>query len=407
MVMPPEWHPQDWLWIGFPHDPVEWPGFLLRAQDQITAFANAVAESGQEVRLLVRDEANEARARQLVSARVTLERRRYGDIWLRDTGPLVVPDGSGGRKAMRFGFNGWGGKYLMDGAQTIGAELSRDAGLEVETADWVLEGGAVDGDGTGLVVTTEQCLLHPNRNPQLSREEIEQRLARDLGFSRVLWLGEGLVNDHTDGHVDNLARFVGPNELALPLPQMPGSHQGDNAALAVAMLRHQGEVTVSPTSMAEGIRSAVWPARLQVLGDGPLTLLLPDRTFLLDGGHNPDAALAMAQYLATRAPKPVDAIVGMLSAKDARTTLGIIAPHLDTLTAIPIEGSEYHPLADLAAMAEAAGTPKVHTADSIEDAIRWIGGLQQGGERREGTVLIAGSLYLAGNVLRANGDIPD
>jgi len=199
----------------------------------------------------------------------------------------------------------------------------------------------------------------------------------------------------------------GHGELALPLPQMPGSHQGDNAALAVAMLRHQGEVTVSPTSMAEGIRSAVWPARLQVLGDGPLTLLLPDRTFLLDGGHNPDAALAMAQYLATRAPKPVDAIVGMLSAKDARTTLGIIAPHLDTLTAIPIEGSEYHPLADLAAMAEAAGTPKVHTADSIEDAIRWIGGLQQGGERREGTVLIAGSLYLAGNVLRANGDIPD
>jgi len=246
MVMPPEWHPQDWLWIGFPHDPVEWPGFLLRAQDQITAFANAVAESGQEVRLLVRDEANEARARQLVSARVTLERRRYGDIWLRDTGPLVVPDGSGGRKAMRFGFNGWGGKYLMDGDQTIGAELSRDAGLEVETADWVLEGGAVDGDGTGLVVTTEQCLLHPNRNPQLSREEIEQRLARDLGFSRVLWLGEGLVNDHTDGHVDNLARFVGPNELALPLPE---GTQDPNRAIYEDARRRAGDFGVAVRDM--------------------------------------------------------------------------------------------------------------------------------------------------------------
>ena len=217
MIMPPEWAPQDWLWVGFPHDAEEWPGFLAEAQEQIAAFASVVAESGQEVRLLVRDEANEARARELVSASVTLERRIYGDVWLRDTGPLVMPDGKGGWTAMRFGFNGWGGKYLMEGDQTIGAEISRDAGLPVQETDWVLEGGAVDGDGTGLVVTTEQCLLNPNRNPQLTRQEIEQRLARDLGFERVLWLGDGLINDHTDGHVDNLARFVGPNTLALPV----------------------------------------------------------------------------------------------------------------------------------------------------------------------------------------------
>lgn len=213
--LPPEWHPQQWLWIGFPHDPVEWPGFLGRAQEQIAAFANAVAESGQEVRLIVRDEANEARARVLVSTAVKLERRRYGDVWLRDTGPLVVSDGRRLR-ARRFGFNGWGGKYLMDGDQEIGAELAAGAGLDVSAADWVLEGGAVDGDGTGLAVTTEQCLLNPNRNPALSRRDIEARLARDLGFDRVLWLGDGLINDHTDGHVDNLARFVAPNVLALP-----------------------------------------------------------------------------------------------------------------------------------------------------------------------------------------------
>ena len=101
MRMPPEWHPQDWLWIGFPHDPVEWPGFLGRAQEQIAAFANAVAESGQEVRLIVRDEANRARAAALCSAAVKLEVRRYGDVWLRDTGPLVMTDGqrrpAGGR----------------------------------------------------------------------------------------------------------------------------------------------------------------------------------------------------------------------------------------------------------------------------------------------------------------------
>ncbi|WP_292684026.1 agmatine deiminase family protein [Novosphingobium sp.] len=215
MRMPPEWHPQQWLWIGFPHDPVEWPGFLPRAQEQIAAFASAVAESGQEVRLIVRDEANAARARALCSAAVKLEMRRYGDVWLRDTGPLVVQDGQR-QIARRFGFNGWGGKYLMDGDQEIGAELAGSAGLPVETCDWVLEGGALDGDGTGLVVTTEQCLLNPNRNPHLTRANIEARLARDLGYDRVLWLGDGLINDHTDGHVDNLARFVAPGVLALP-----------------------------------------------------------------------------------------------------------------------------------------------------------------------------------------------
>lgn len=232
--LPPEWHPQAWLWVGFPHDPVEWPGFLERAQEQIAAFANAVAESGQEVRLLVRDEANEARARALCSAAVRLERRRYGDVWLRDTGPLVVSDGAR-RVARRFGFNGWGGKYLMDGDQEIGAELARDAGLEVTTADWILEGGALDGDGSGLVVTTEQCLLNPNRNPSLSRREIEARLARDLGFDRVLWLGEGLINDHTDGHVDNLARFAAPGVLALP--RATGPHDPNAAIYADAKAR--------------------------------------------------------------------------------------------------------------------------------------------------------------------------
>jgi agmatine deiminase len=213
---PPEWHPQDWLWIGFPHDAEEWPGFLDAAQAQIAAFASAVAESGQEVRLLVRDEANAARARALVSGKVKLERRVYGDVWLRDTGPLVVTDGDGNRRARRFGFDGWGGKYLMAGDQTIGAELARDAGLAVDTGDWILEGGAIDGDGAGTVVTTEQCLLNPNRNPRLSRAKIEARLKAELGFARVLWLREGLINDHTDGHVDNLARFVAPGMLALP-----------------------------------------------------------------------------------------------------------------------------------------------------------------------------------------------
>ncbi|MDY7098595.1 MAG: agmatine deiminase family protein [Pseudomonadota bacterium] len=216
-IMPPEWAPQDWLWIGFPHLADEWPGFLEAAQEQIAAFASAVAESGQDVRLLVRDEANEARAKALVSDAVTLERRVYGDIWLRDTGPLVV-NADGRQIAQRFGFNGWGGKYEMPGDQTIGADIASDAGLPVMEAPMILEGGAFDGDGTGLAITTEQCLLNPNRNPHMTREGIGAELARTLGFERLVWLGEGLINDHTDGHVDNLARFVTENRIVVPEP---------------------------------------------------------------------------------------------------------------------------------------------------------------------------------------------
>ncbi|MFV0645383.1 MAG: agmatine deiminase family protein [Sphingomonadaceae bacterium] len=237
LIMPPEWAPQDWIWIGFPHDAEEWPFCLDRARKQIAAFASAVAESGQSVRLIVRDEANVALARKLCSARVTIQIFPFGDIWLRDTGPLVLQDihDPTHQEALRCRFNGWGGKYLMEGDQQIGALLAKDAGLQIRRSDWILEGGAIDGDGTGLVVTTEQCLLNPNRNPDLSRADIEKRMARDLGFDRILWLGDGLVNDHTDGHVDNLARFVAPGTLALPRAQ--GSDDPNAAIYADALRR--------------------------------------------------------------------------------------------------------------------------------------------------------------------------
>ena len=222
LPMPAEFAAQDWLWIAFPHRSDLWEEFTAPAQEQMAAYANAVAETGQRVRLVVHDAANEARAKQLVSGAVEVERHPYGDIWIRDTGPIVLFDKSGRRFAQRFRFNGWGGKYDdMEGDQEVGESLARAGGLETQFADWVLEGGAIDSDGTGLVVTTEECLLNPNRNPGLSQAGIEMRLKRDLGFDRVLWLGKGLACDHTDGHVDNLARFVAPNTLAIPLATGP------------------------------------------------------------------------------------------------------------------------------------------------------------------------------------------
>jgi agmatine deiminase len=298
LSMPPEWHPQDWIWIGFPHDEAEWPGFLGAAQEQIAGFASAVAESGQEVRLIVRDAATEARARQLASASVRIERRVYGDVWLRDTGPLVVCGAGQERVARRFGFNGWGGKYLMDGDQTIGAELAVDAGLETTTADWILEGGALDTDGTGLVVATEQTLLNPNRNPALSRAEIEANLARDLGFTRVLWLGDGLINDHTDGHVDNLARFVGPGTLALPRATGPDDPNAEIYAAARARAEAFGVKVVqvpSPGLVTSGDR--IEPASYMNFAITSNLVVVP----IYGTAHDADGVAAIAQLFPDRA----------------------------------------------------------------------------------------------------------
>jgi len=216
--MPAEWAPQDWIWIGFPAAADLWEDDLIPAQEQVAAFANAIAETGQQVRLVVRDEVSEAQARALAHPSVIFEHHPYGDIWLRDTGPLVLLGEDGTRAARRFGFNGWGGKYLLDGDQETGLSMVEAGGLsDLGKADWVLEGGAVDTDGSGLVVTTEQCLLNTNRNPQLTRAAIAARLERDLGFTRILWLGDGLLGDHTDGHVDHLARFVAPGKIAIPV----------------------------------------------------------------------------------------------------------------------------------------------------------------------------------------------
>ncbi len=218
LLPPPEWAAHQAVWIGFPSDPELWLGDLIEAEREAAAFASAVHSNGagEKVWLVAAHEDAAAKARELAPfATVVVE--KFGDVWLRDTGPIVL--GSGGeRRAQGFRFNGWGGKYDLDGDQDVGERLAGRAQLPFAKADWVLEGGAIDHDGSGTVLTTEQCLLNPNRNRGLAQQEAEERLRRDLGFDRVVWLGEGLLNDHTDGHIDNLARFVGPGRVAIPTP---------------------------------------------------------------------------------------------------------------------------------------------------------------------------------------------
>jgi agmatine deiminase len=213
----PEWARHEAVWIGFPSDPELWLGDLKEAEREVAAFAKAVHAGGQgeKVWLVAAHEGAAESARKMAPfAEVIVE--PFGDIWLRDTGPIVLGSGKQ-RRAQGFGFNGWGGKYDLEGDGDIGERIARQAGLAFARADWILEGGAIDHDGSGTVITTEQCLLNPNRN-SLTREETEVRLLDDLGFERVVWLGSGLMNDHTDGHVDNLARFVAPGRVAIPTP---------------------------------------------------------------------------------------------------------------------------------------------------------------------------------------------
>jgi len=211
---PPEWARHKAVWIGFPSHAELWQEDLDEARAEVAAFAKAVHADGrgEKVLLVAADaEAGIAAGKLAPFAEVVVE--RFGDIWLRDTAAILTGDGT----ARDFAFNGWGGKYDLPGDDDIGARLARRARKSIVPCDWVLEGGALDGDGTGLVVTTEQCVLNPNRNGHIGKAEIEERLQRDLGYDRVLWLGDGLLNDHTDGHVDNLARFVGEGRLAIPV----------------------------------------------------------------------------------------------------------------------------------------------------------------------------------------------
>jgi agmatine deiminase len=290
---PAEWTPHEAVWIGFPSHAALWEEDLAPAQEEVAAFARAVRAGGRGERVILvanDDEAAKA-AIDLAGDSAEVVVQPFGDIWLRDTGAIVTLD-AGDRRAARFAFNWWGGKYHLPGDEGVGARLAEAAGFAVDRQDWVLEGGAIDVDGTGLAVTTEQCLLNPNRNPGLIREDIERGLAAGLGITRVLWLGEGLANDHTDGHVDNLARFVGVNRLAIPMP----AEDDPNAAIyedAAERARAFGvELVRLPSPGLIEVEGEAIPASYMNFYIGNATVVVP-----IYGAPNDDDAVAAVQAL--------------------------------------------------------------------------------------------------------------
>ncbi|MCA3691842.1 agmatine deiminase family protein [Aquidulcibacter sp.] len=221
--IPAEWAPHKAIWTCWPSAADLWQEDLVPARAEVAAMIRALAAStpsgnpGDVVHVLAHGDEAIASARASLPSPVHIHACGFGDIWLRDTGPIFAKR-DGKAVALRFAFNGWGGKYDLPFDDSVGDRVAEAAATTIERADFILEGGAVDHDGEGTILTTRQCLLNPNRNAGWTEAVAEAHLRAALGAKKVLWLGDGLANDHTDGHVDNIARFVGPGRVMCMSP---------------------------------------------------------------------------------------------------------------------------------------------------------------------------------------------
>lgn len=259
---PAEWSPHEAVWLAWPSHADLWGEALEPVRRAFVEMVRAILDAdretleprGERVEILVPDEAAERTARAQLGvgdARASALRGvrfhaiPFGDIWLRDTAPVFVRRAGDGQSAdsvaaVRFGFNGWGGKYVLPHDAEVSARVAaaattgsaKGSGLRAFSFPWVLEGGSVEADGEGTLLTTRQCLLHPNRNPGWTASALEEGLGEALGARRVLWLGDGLLNDHTDGHVDTIARFVAPGRVVCMSPS-GGNDPNADALLAI------------------------------------------------------------------------------------------------------------------------------------------------------------------------------
>jgi agmatine deiminase len=323
-TQPAEWQPHSAVWSAWPSHAELWRDDLEPARAEIAALFEAIADvdpatgmpRGERLRILAcGDEA-------VTSAKAALERfgaeivpADFGDIWLRDTAPIFVTRGHA-LEAACFRFNGWGGKYVLANDDKVAAFVAGTAGIPAAVQDWVFEGGSVDVDGEGTGLTTRQCLLNPNRNPGLSQQDIARRLEDSLGIEKLIWLGDGLANDHTDGHVDNIARFVAPGVVVCMAPSGPDD---PNAAALKAII-----ATLEAATDAKGRKLTV------------VTVPSPGRVADADGAIIP--ASSMNFYIGNRtvavplygSATDAAAVAALAKLFPGRKTVGLPAGHVIT-----------------------------------------------------------------------------
>jgi len=230
--MPAEWAKHDATWLSWPKNPLTFPDEVIEEVEGTFAQMAAALSSGELVKILVDDQALEERAYARVAvagadmSRVRFLRIRSADVWIRDYGPtFLLHDGTGRKAAVKWDFNAWGAKYddlLYD--DIAGQHVVESSGVPYFKPGIVLEGGSIDVNGNGLVLTTEQCLLNRNRNPQLDRQQIEGYLRSYIAAPDVIWLASGIEGDDTDGHIDDFARFSSESAVLCAF-----SERGENA----------------------------------------------------------------------------------------------------------------------------------------------------------------------------------
>ena len=216
--MPAEWEPHQGTLLTWPHDASHWPG-LFETVPSIFARMVKELEMGEEVHIVTHDEEveNSVKAEMkkagVIGKNVRFHRIPSNFAWARDHGPIVVKNEKSERLFLDWGFNAHGNQWEHDLDDKIPSALAKDMNVPSKKLPMILEGGSIDVNGLGTLMTTENCLLNPNRNPTMTKAEIEQTLKNELGLTNILWLGEGIQGDDTSGHIDDLTRFVGPKTV--------------------------------------------------------------------------------------------------------------------------------------------------------------------------------------------------
>jgi agmatine deiminase len=245
---PAEWEPHAATWLAWPHKPETWPGKFEPIPAVWAHLVRTIAEF-EPVHICCGGELVMRQACEMVGgvANVVLHDFPTNDVWARDHGPmfLVSQNSQLTRSLVDWQFNAWGGKYPPYNLDNdIPRQIAEYTSHDRFTPGIILEGGAVDGDGRGTNLTTEECLLNPNRNPHLSKSDLEQYLADYCGARKVLWLGRGIEGDDTDGHIDELARFVGPHKVVAAVEENQDDYNyeplADNLARLESMTDAQG-----------------------------------------------------------------------------------------------------------------------------------------------------------------------
>lgn len=306
--MPAEWEPHDAVWLAWPHNDLTFPHLEAVEETYLTILS---ALRDERVELLIPDPSYKEKILHLLSFRgvknthIRFHHRAYSDVWIRDYGPTFVVN-----RALRevtavfWEFNAWGNKYdelLPDGEKT--RELFQDLGFRIFRPGIVLEGGSIDSNGRGCLLTTKQCLLHPNRNPHLTQYEIEEYLSTSLLVRKIIWLHEGIAGDDTDGHVDDVARFVNPTTVVCALEEDPEDEnyqalQDNYRILLHATDQDNNPFTVIPVPMPHPVQddSFRYPASYMNFYIGNTVVLVP----VFDDEHDEKALKILRNFFPGR-----------------------------------------------------------------------------------------------------------